>query len=77
MKKQCLFPSQQQTQPLTSATLPMPDPNPYLSLPPEKEAELDALLKKRDFVVFDANQLSRYQKDFKELDVAAESGDEC
>lgn len=54
----------------------MPDSNPYLSLPPEKEAELDALLKKRDFVVFDANQLSRYQKDFKELDVAAESGDE-
>ncbi|KAK8826410.1 hypothetical protein WA577_007740, partial [Blastocystis sp. JDR] len=69
MKKQCLFPSQQQTQPLTSATLPMPDSNPYLSLPPEKEAELDALLKKRDFVVFDANQLSRYQKDFKELDL--------
>ena len=49
----------------------MPDSNPYLVLPSEKKAELDALLKKRDFVVFDASQLSRYQKDFKELDVPA------
>lgn len=71
MKKRCLFPSQQQTQPIVSTTLPMPDSNPYLVLPSEKKAELDALLKKRDFVVFDASQLSRYQKDFKELDVPA------
>ena len=71
MKKQCLFPSQQQTQPFVSATLPTPDPNPYLVLPPEKETELNALLKKRDFVVFDLNHISRYQNDFKELEVGS------
>ena len=69
MKKQCLFPSQQQAQPFVSASLPVPDPNPYLLLPPEKETELSALLTKRDFVVFDLSHISRYQNDFKELEV--------
>ena len=57
------------TQQLTVASLPIPRNNPYLHLPNEIEYYLNTLLQKPDFKVLDQNRLTRYQKDFKELQV--------
>ena len=56
-------------QQLPVASLPLPRNNPYLHLPNEIEHYLNTLLQKPDFKVLDQNRLSRYQKDFKELQV--------
>lgn len=47
----------------------MPQSNPYLSLPNDIEEFLQHLLQKPDFKVLDEDRLTRYQKEFKELQV--------
>ena len=47
----------------------MPKDNPYLLLPSEINDSLQKLLQKPDFKVLDESRLTRYQHDFKELQV--------
>ena len=50
-------------------TLQAPDENKYLSLPEDINSNLQKLLQKPDFTVLDKTRISRYQRDFKELQV--------
>ena len=64
-KKPTLF--NQQT--MTVSSLPLPSSNPYLILPEDIQENLDKLLNKPDFKVLDESRLTRYQREFKELQV--------
>lgn len=61
-----LFPA---TERIALATLQAPDENKYLSLPEDINSNLQKLLQKPDFTVLDETRISRYQRDFKELQV--------
>lgn len=66
IKKMNLFPA---TERIALATLQAPDENKYLSLPEDINSNLQKLLQKPDFTVLDETRISRYQRDFKELQV--------
>ena len=66
IKKANLFPA---TERIAVATLQAPDENKYLSLPEDINSNLQKLLQKPDFTVLDETRISRYQRDFKELQV--------
>lgn len=66
MKRRNVFP----TQSITISTLPAPKANPYLVLPADIEDTLQHLLHKPDFKVLDEKSITRYQHDFKELQVS-------
>ena len=54
---------------MTVATLPVPETNPFLRLPEDVECRLKKLEEKRDLSILDESRISRYQRDFKELEV--------
>ena len=54
---------------MTVATLPVPETNPFLRLPEDVECYLKKLVEKRDLSILDESRISRYQRDFKELEV--------
>mgnify|MGYP007041161272 CR=1 FL=1 len=58
--------AQQEDERMTVATLPAPEENPYLLLPDD----LNAALQKRDFSILDESRITRYQREFKELQVS-------
>lgn len=66
IKKTNLFPA---TERMAVTTLQAPDENKYLSLPEDIHSNLQKLLQKPDFTVLDKTRISRYQRDFKELQV--------
>lgn len=66
MEKSSLFPT---TERMAVATLQAPDENKYLNLPEDINSNLQKLLQKPDFTVLDESRISRYQRDFKELQV--------
>lgn len=66
IKKTNLFPA---TERMAVTTLQAPDENKYLSLPEDINSNLQKLLQKPDFTVLDKTRISRYQRDFKELQV--------
>ena len=70
IKKQVLF-SQTQlvNSQMTLSTLPAPETNKYLQLPNDVNEKLEQLLQNRDFTVLDESKITRYQRDFKELEV--------
>lgn len=63
VKKNCLFPLER----MAVATLQAPEENPYLILPDDILLNLRKLLQKPDFTVLDESRITRYQRDFKEL----------
>ncbi|KNB45922.1 WEE1-like protein kinase [Blastocystis sp. subtype 4] len=67
-KKMNMIPlAQQEDERMTVATLPAPEENPYLLLPDDLNAALQKLLEKRDFSILDESRITRYQREFKEL----------
>ncbi len=62
--------AQQEDERMTVATLPAPEENPYLLLPDDLNAALQKLLEKRDFSILDESRITRYQREFKELQVS-------
>lgn len=71
VKKNCLFPLER----MAVATLQAPEENPYLILPDDILLNLRKLLQKPDFTVLDESRITRYQRDFKELQVSPCFGD--
>ena len=61
--------AQQEDERMTIATLSAPEENPYLLLPDDLNAALQKLLEKREFSILDESRITRYQRDFKELQV--------
>ena len=68
-KRGNLFSCTQEESDMTVATLPVPETNPFLHLPEDVESRLKKLEEKRDLSILDESRISRYQRDFKELEV--------
>ncbi|KAK8795443.1 hypothetical protein WA538_004614 [Blastocystis sp. DL] len=68
-KRDNLFSCTQEESDMTVATLPVPETNPFLHLPEDVESRLKKLEEKRDLSILDESRISRYQRDFKELEI--------
>lgn len=68
-KRGNLFSCTQEENEMTVTTLPVPENNPFLHLPEDVDCHLKELVEKRDLSILDESRISRYQHDFKELEV--------